>query len=263
MIIGVNVTSPRGFDHAEAYWAEGLVDYFELMLDNFLRVDPGELARKMDGRPTGIHIMSSRFLHRTRDELAELAARMRRLLDAVRPVYVSDHLGVHMAGDQFLPDMVEVDYERPRPLLASIEQWRDLIGYDLLLENFPSCSPLGKGQAAFFAEMGRAVGVRPLFDLSNAIVAERNGGDAAHAWLGAEMEIAHCHISGYRPSDLDPSFIVDSHDRPVSVESWRLLERTWEEDRRIATLTVERDRVKDLDEWRSDLRRARGVAALT
>lgn len=262
MIIGVNVTSPRGFDHAEAYWAEGLVDYFELMLDNFLRVDPDLLARKMDGRPTGIHIMSSRFLHRTQDELSELAGRMRRVLAAIRPIYVSDHLGLHMVDSQFLPDMVEVDYDRPRPLINAIEQWRDLIGYDLLLENFPSCSSVGKGQAAFFAEMARAIEVRPLLDLSNAIVAERNGGDAAAEWLTAGMEIAHCHVSGYRPSDLDPSFIVDSHDRPVSVESWLLLERAWTESGRIATLTVERDHVEDLDEWRSDLRRARGVAAM-
>ncbi|MEW9555306.1 DUF692 family multinuclear iron-containing protein [Nonomuraea sp. NPDC050783] len=259
MIIGVNVTSPRGFAFAHAFWDEGLIGYYELMLDNFLRVDPVLLARELDGRPAAIHIMSSRFLHRTAEELAELAARMRPLLAAVRPLYVSDHLGVHMAGGQFLPDMVEADYHRPRPLLEAAARWQDLLGYDLLLENFPSCSPHGGGQVAFFAELARATGIRPLLDLSNALVAERNGADPAADWLTCGPPVAHCHISGYRPSDLDPSFIVDSHDRPVAEEAWRLLESAGDA---VATLTVERDRIDDLDEWRADLRRARLTAGV-
>jgi uncharacterized protein (UPF0276 family) len=256
MLIGVNVTSAASFRQAQEFRNDGLVDFYEIMVDNFLHLDPEAVARQLDGQPVSFHIMSSRFLHREPADLDALAKRIRLWIDELEPLYVSDHLAIHESNGQLLPELVEVDYT-DRSMLGPVERWQELLGCRLLLENFPSGSAEGAGQIEFFEELQQRLGVLPLFDLSNAVIGQHNGGARAQDWLESGLQLSACHISGYRPAEIDGSFLLDSHDRPVSAESWMLLSEAHGGGRSPATLVLERDGPTDPAEWATDLRRAR------
>ena len=256
MLLGVNITSAASFRSAQRLGSQGLVDFFELLVDNFLHLSPEVVARDADGRPVALHIMSSRFLHRDPVELSDLSTRLRHWIDVLDPLYVSDHLACHEVGGQLMPELIEVDY-RDGTVVDAIARWADMLGTELLLENFPSSEAAGLGQVDFFRELTRDGVASLLLDLSNAIVAEMNGGACAGAWVSSGIRPAACHISGYRPSDVDPEFIIDSHDGPVSAESWRLLADVTARHGAPGTLVVERDGIIDEASWAYDLRRAR------
>lgn len=260
MLIGVNITSAAGFRRAGQFWDDGLIDFFELLIDNFLHVEPGVLAAGIRGRPVAIHIMSSRFLHRRADELAPLAERLRALSREFRPLYVSDHLACHEIAGQALPELTEVDYD-DAALISATARWQDMLGEPLLLENYPSGGAAGIEQVRFFAELHRAGAASPLLDFSNAVVAEKNGGAASRDWVTSGLPLTACHISGYRPSDVDDTFFVDSHDCAVSAESWDLFAAALRQRGTPGTLVVERDERLDEDSWADDLRYARALAA--
>jgi uncharacterized protein len=256
MLLGTNVTSAANLRDGERFFAAGLVDFHELLIDNFVHLDPNAVARRLADRPVGLHIMVSRFLDRDRDELARLGNRLRRFVRTLRPIYVSDHLGHYEVDGRLLPELVEVDYN-DRSLFTAIARWQDMLACTLLLENFPSGSDNGRGQVEFFEELTRQVPVLPLFDLSNAVIAEKNGGAVTEDWLCSSLPLSACHISGYRTSAVDPDLLIDSHDCAIAEDSWRFLSETLSRRGAPDTLVVERDVQGDTENWAADLRQAR------
>jgi uncharacterized protein (UPF0276 family) len=260
--IGVNVASAPSFAAASAFARDGLVDMVELVVDNFLHLDPEPVARQLGGMPVALHVMASGFLDHPEGELRAVAARLRAWIDVLRPLYVSDHLARHVDRGRHLPDPVEADYDDSgagAAVVAGVARWQEMLGQPLLLENYPSSGAAGRGQVAFFAALDRRCGVRPLFDVSNAVVAEANGGDAARLWLSAGLRLDRCHVSGYSRHDLGRTVLVDSHDQAVSPTSWALLDDLQAAGHRPASLVVERDDNLDDPRWADDLVRARGA----
>jgi uncharacterized protein (UPF0276 family) len=260
--IGVNVASAPSFAAASAFARDGLVEMVELVVDNFLHLDPEPVARQLDGLPVALHVMASGFLDHPESELRALAARLRTWVAVLRPLYVSDHLARHVLRGRHLPDPVEAGYDDDSEgagLVAGVARWQEMLGQPLLLENYPSSGAAGRGQVAFFGTLERRCGVRPLFDVSNAVVAEANGGDAARLWLTAGLRLDRCHVSGYSRHDLGRTVLVDSHDQAVSPVSWALLDDLWAAGHRPASLVVERDDNLDDPRWADDLARARAA----
>ena len=256
MLLGANITSASSFRCTERFWDEELIDFVELMVDGFIHLDPDEVACELRGKPVAFHIMTSRFLHRSSDELKRLARLVRLWIDRLRPIYVSDHLGIHAINGQLLPDMMEANYADPN-LITLIARWRDLLDCKLILENFPSVSVGYTGQVGFFETLQQRTGVEPLFDFSNAMIAEMNGADEARAWLNSSIRFSACHISGYRAAECDSRIIVDSHDCEVSADSWMFLQDAILRGKAPETLVVERDVRLSQASWGADLRRAR------
>jgi uncharacterized protein len=261
VLVGINVTGRPALQRLRRFLADGLADFAELMLDDYLHLDPSCVARELRGCPVAFHIMASRFLDRDEDELAVMASRIHRWIEALGPLYVSDHLACHETCDgRLLPQVVEPDYS-DATLVRRAALWRDLLKHELLLENFPSASEAGRGQVRWFEAFLREPGLGILFDASNAMVAEGNGGDSARSWVDSHMVIRACHVSGYRPSESFRSFIVDSHDCRVSEQSWTLLTEIAAGGRLPPTLVVERDDNLEDASWAEDLQRARQLAA--
>ena len=71
----------------------GHADFCELLIDNFLHVDPAAMRADLGDTPVAFHVMNSRFLEQGPVPLEALAARLRELMAALHPLYVSDHLG--------------------------------------------------------------------------------------------------------------------------------------------------------------------------
>ena len=255
-MIGINVSSATSFRLARRLFASGTIDFAELLVDNFLHLDPERCREELDGMPVAFHIMASRFTDAPVGELATVADRVNRWIDTVNPRYVSDHLARHQYGVQRLPSPWECPYERD--VLDRVRMWQGMISRPLLLENFPSVVGDGRDQVEFFAVISRETPARLLFDFSNAIVAQLNTGLAATAWFDdPSMAVTAAHISGYRRSDADGRLTLDSHDCAVSQKSWDLLSTALALGNAPTSLVVERDDRLDDPAWVADLERAR------
>ncbi len=254
MRIGVNVTSAQSF----AFATGADVDFYELLFDNFLHLDPRCVAEEVGDAPVAIHMMGTAYA--THDHhLDYFADAVRAWCRAMEVLYVSDHLLLVLDehGRQ-LPQMREIEYDHRR-VFDRAARWQERLGVPLVLENFASESPDGLGQVAFFSELWRTTGVRPLFDFSNAVIAELNGGDPVSLWVDSGLPLRTCHVSGYRPSWVHPGLIIDSHDAPVSDESLDLIARVVADQGPPETLVVERDGELEVCSWAADLDRVRAV----
>ncbi|MFA5968860.1 MAG: DUF692 domain-containing protein [Sphingomonas sp.] len=263
----MSLTAGLGFktehlDDALVAKADGL--WFEVHAENYM----------IDGGPrlAALIALAERFsvsLHGVGLSLASVEppsidhlARLRRLIDRIGPVAVSDHLawqkweGAHHAD--FLP------FPRTNDALAitadNIARVQDALGRAILVEN-PSLYIDLPGhdfsEAEFLAELAARTGCGLLVDVNNIYVSASNLGFSPQERIDAipAQLIGEIHLAGHS-IDADPAsnLLIDSHDAPVSDPVWalfaRLIERIGERPTLIerdgnvpdfATLLAERD----------------------
>jgi uncharacterized protein len=257
MRLGANVTRNANFKMAEVFNREGHLDFYELLLDNFLHLEPDQIRRRIGDTPVSFHIMGSRFMDRDESRLAVMADRIRHFTAALEPLYVSDHILRWTIGGQLMSDAIEIEYDESN--LRTVAKWTEMLGCQVRFENYASCSPEGAAQLDFFQAMKAELGLEPLFDYSNAVVAELNGATPAVKWIESDLDLTASHVSGFRVSE-GPLYI-DSHDVKVGEESWELIRRADANGKGPTTLVIERDGVVDQDEWESDFRFARAAVS--
>ncbi|MEO3790422.1 DUF692 family multinuclear iron-containing protein [Nonomuraea sp. B10E15] len=258
MTVGMNVTCPESWKiaHGAGLTLRPAVGFYELLLDNFLHLEPRDVRAEIGDIPISIHIMNSGWANRDPRGLADLAARVRDWCASFEVLYVSDHLLV--TADEHgrrLPIVREIDYADPS-VAGRAARWQDLLGTTLLLENFASESPRGDGQVPYFRELCEQHGIRILFDASNALIAEQNGGDRWDLWGEPDVRafVAAGHVSGFRPSDLDPAMLVDTHDCPLDERSRSHVRMMRQQGWLPPTMVVERESVLDAASWLADVR---------
>ncbi|WP_407079311.1 methanobactin biosynthesis protein MbnB [Candidatus Methylospira mobilis] len=241
---------------------EGEVDYVEFLIDNFLHVPVKEVAEAFDC-PVGFHIMHSRFLESDEDHLISFAKRLREFIDAMKPLYVSDHLA-HFSNPKGrqLYHLAELDYQRDyERVRQKVEWWQEQLRQPLYLENFPSIMDSGADAPEFFMRLAKETGSETLFDASNAVCAYLNCGLALDSWENVIDSTLHYHVASYRQSLTEnPSVIVDSHDGLMSEETLGFLagyKKRFEKPG--ATMTYERDQNIEYDSIVSDIRKLRAV----
>jgi hypothetical protein len=259
MQIGFNFTLNGTLDMVRRMLRERQIDYCELLIDNFLNVPVKELADAFEC-PVGFHIMLSKFLENDRETLEKLAKQIRIFIDALQPAYVSDHLLRFAPNGRNLFYLGEIDYAQYDPVRNRVEQWQDMLGVQLHLENYPSIMDGGWEQPEFFRRLCRETGAGILFDASNAVVARHNCGAPLDAWNDVISSTRHFHVAGYGPSFLDPRVIVDSHDRemaPDTLEFLRSMRAAF--DKPGSTITYERDFEIEYDSIAIDLERLREI----
>ena len=260
--VGVNYSGMRSYRAVHALLKSGHVDFVEVVVDNFFDVDPGAFIRFFGQRDVAFHIMFSRFLECETDELKDLAARIRTLRDVLAPIYVSDHLLRFTHAGMRLPYLQELAYddETLSSVRGRVALWQDLLGEQVLLENFPSMDRRGVGQADFFEALARDTGCGVLMDLSNLFVAQENGGDSYREWRSTLESCAYFHIAGARRSPIDEGFWIDSHDCAIEPEILLFAERCWSArnpTHKTRFISVERDHNISARSWRRDIRHVR------
>lgn len=163
----------------------------------------------------------------------EHVARLRRLVDLIGPIAVSDHLawqkwnGAHHAD--FLP------FPRTREALeitaANVARVQDALGRAIMVEN-PSLYVDLPGheldEAEFLTELARRTGCGLLVDVNNIYVSASNLGFSAEERLDAIPGdlIGEIHLAGHS-RDADPAreLLIDSHDAPIADPVWTLFQR--------------------------------------
>jgi hypothetical protein len=260
MRLGLNFTLPETYDMVRRLNAEGHIDYVELLIDNFLCVPPTELAKAFSC-PVGFHIMFSRFLEEDRETLHDFVRRLRPYIDALNPMYVSDHCAYFTHKGRKLFFLGELDYARDYELARErAEFWQNELGTKLLIENYPSIMDGGHEQPEFFERLSREAGTGVLFDASNAVCAHLNTGLPLERWDRIIANNRHFHVAGYNLSMIEPYVRVDTHAEALSPDTVEFLtSRKDLFDKEGATMTYERDNEIHYDDIVADLTRLRAI----
>ena len=122
-----------------------------LLIDNFLSVPPEEMAQGF-GAPVGFHIMFSKFIENDDAALDSMAIRLRRLIDLLKPLYVSDHIARFNHEGRQLYHLAEIDYITDyEQVRCRVDWWQQKLGCRLHLENYPSIMDGGVEAPAFLS----------------------------------------------------------------------------------------------------------------
>lgn len=258
MMLGLNFTLNGTFDLVQRLAKEGEIDYCELLIDNFLHVPAADLAEAFDC-PIGLHIMFSKFLESDTAYLESMARRLRDYIDALQPMYVSDHLALFTHKGRTLYHLAELDYlneyDRVR---EKVDWWQEKFGQRLYLENYPSIMDSGHEAPEFFERLMQDTGAGILFDASNAVCAHRNCGLALDRWETIIDSTQHFHVAGYSLSVLEPKVVIDTHGTELASDTLAFLDRYKNRfDKPGATMTYERDANIEYDDVVRDLRKLR------
>ncbi|MCT8342866.1 DUF692 family protein [Photorhabdus kleinii] len=254
MQIGTNWFGNRELSILKEIISLRKVDFIEILIDNFLQCSPDSILDISKGLPIAFHIMNSKYMHRSKQDLESIGKRIRVLQKELNPIYISDHVGVFYHNSYPLPTMGEVDYSSEKDkYFDSVSLWQDIIGEKIYLENFPSIlDENARLQPDFFKEMTKKCGNGLLFDISNAVIAQENTGTPFEEWLDIEMN--HLHIGGYAETSLRPSFLVDTHADRISNLSLEYFNKLGTESKdNLTSLSVERDDNFVLGDWINDI----------
>lgn len=255
MLVGINWTSYHALPVIKKLLQDRKAEFCEILIDNFLNFAP-ELIRDCIGDfPVGLHIMRSLFLEKSENELLVIGKKLKKQIDILKPLYVSDHLAQFTYQGRVLPLLAELDYEKMYPLVKSkVLIWQDILNYELLFENFPSSVYHGN-QVDFYNCLISDTHCKLLFDFSNAIIAEQNCGFSALTWEKLINDTCHFHVAGYRKSDTIPSLFIDSHDSAISPETFNLISYIFAKKEIFTgfTMVVERDTNIVYELWGNEL----------
>ena len=163
-----------------------------------------------------------------------LLARLRRLVDRIEPLLVSDRLDSTPPDRSPArePDRLPTRAEALDHVVSRIQAAQESLRRQILLEStsrYLAFADSRMSSMEFLAEAVRRSGCAILLDLNDVYVNAHNLGFDAAAWLDAVPArlVAQLHLSGHSfvpigGGDGRKSIAVDSRDRPVAAPVWTL-----------------------------------------
>lgn len=262
MRLGFNFTSSNTYDLTNEFIKENKIQFVELLIDNFLHLRPEVVKKDLNGIPVAFHIMKSEYLEKDLQELKNYGDLIRPFIQELKPIYVSDHLARFNIHGKRLPITAEVNYdESVDETVEKLIRWQEVLKTKIILENFPSRRRASQAsQATFMNKVIQESDAGLLFDLSNAIVAEKNGAGDSSEWKGLIKKCKNFHIAGFRQSGLEKKndWFVDSHDCEIDQLSLKLMEFINKNENE-TTIVVERDANIDANSISKDIRNVRSA----
>ena len=156
--------------------------------------------------------------------------RLRRLVQHIEPVLVSEHLAWSRHGGVYFNGLLPVPYtpEALAVVADNVTQAQDALGRTLSIENPSSYLRFRAStipEAEFLAELTRQTGCRLLCDVNNLHVTSANLGLDPIAYLDTlpSAAIEEFHLAGHRANDADGvTILIDDHRSRVAEEVWTL-----------------------------------------
>lgn len=244
--VGVNWLSPYTLPTVRRLLDEGIADFCEIMVDNAVHLSAEKIHAALPGVPLALHIVTSNFLTKSSAELQDVAQHLQPWIAELQPLYVSDHL----------PQLnYKTDFAKT---CARVREWQSLLDVKLLLENLPSMSVEGAGQAEFYARLLQETHSDLLFDFSNAYIAEYNGAQSHADWKSLIEKTTHFHVAGFR---IDPAtqLATDTHDAPIADEVFAMMQPYFT-DNRERTIVFELDTNPDYELAKQQIIKLRPLA---
>jgi uncharacterized protein (UPF0276 family) len=269
-----NSSSNLGFGLGlrSAYYQEILeqrpaVDWFEIVSENYL-VEGGKALYYLDAigehYPLVMHGVSL-SIGGPHELDREYLQRLKQLAARVQPAWISDHLCWSRGNAHQLHDLLPLPYteESLQHVAARVRQVQDVLERPLVLENVSSYLRSAGDQFSewqFLAALSELSGCELLLDVNNVYVSARNHGFEAWDFISGlpAQRVRQLHLAGH--SDYG-SYLIDTHDQPVSDPVWQLYQRTLRHLGPVSTLLERDDHYPPLGELLGELDKARAVAA--
>lgn len=218
------------FGHYREVLAEGPpLRWVEVHSENFFDggAAPAMLRRVAAAYPLSLHGVGLGLGSSARPDRGHLRS-LRRLVSAVEPAVVSEHLCFNRGVGRQVNDLLPVPYVLAAvpAIAANVAEAQDAVGHRLLIENisrYVSFPAEDMNEGDFLAELVRRTGCGILLDVNNLYVNQVNLGTDVEAVLAAlpPEAIGEIHLAGHLEMD---GCLVDTHSRPVAEEVWSLYE---------------------------------------
>ena len=241
------------------------VDFVEVISENFM-VDGGQpldiLRRVRERHPVALHGVSMSI--GSADGLnPEYLRRLRTLVDAIDPLFVSDHLSWSRFEQFNSHDLLPLPYteETLDVVCRNIDMAQEAVGRPMLFENpssYVSFAASTMTEWAFLDAICRRTGCGLLLDVNNIYVSARNHGwdiDAYLRGLPAER-VRQIHLAGHTQGD---DLLIDTHDQPVHGDVWALYAKAVATLGPVATMIERDDAIPPLPELLAELDVARAL----
>jgi uncharacterized protein (UPF0276 family) len=263
-LFGLGLRKPYYADFLDA--APVAVDFIEVISENFMVAGgrPLDVLRRVRERhPVALHGVSLSIGSADGVRLDYLR-RLRELIDAIEPMFVSDHLSWSRIGSFNSHDLLPLPYteEALARVCNSIHRAQEVLGRTLLLENPSSYIlwPGGMTEWEFLSAMCARTGCRLLLDVNNIFVSASNHGFDASAYLaGIPADcVRQIHLAGHSQGR---ELLIDTHDQPVPGSVWSLYAEALRRLGPVATMIERDDNIPPLATLLGELDVARGIAA--
>jgi len=204
--------------HSENYFGDGGYD---------LHV----LRRVRESYPVSLHGVGL-ALGSAEDGAAPHVAKLKRLVDAIEPALVSEHICWGRVPGRHYNDLLPLPYTREALALMveRVARLQDALKRRVLVENVSAyvawrAADLSEGE--FVGELARRAGCGVLLDVNNLYVNQANHGADALAAMDAipPEAVAEIHLAGHLAAD---GLLIDTHGDRVAEPVWRLYEAALE-----------------------------------
>lgn len=242
------------------------VDFVEVISENYM-VDGGRpldiLRRVRERHPVALHGVSM-SLGSSDGLRADYLRRLRALVDAVDPLFVSDHLSWSRIEGFNSHDLLPLPYTREAldVVCANVDRAQSSLGRTILVEN-PSSYIAFRGDMTeweFLAAVCQRTGCGLLLDVNNIFVSASNHGFDPFAYLAGVplRSVRQVHLAGHSQGR---ELLIDTHDRPVPDSVWALYEHLVARLGPTAIMIERDDGIPPLPELLAELDIARRIAA--
>jgi len=222
------------------------VDFVEVISENFMVAggQPLDILRRVRERhPVALHGVSMSV--GSADGLrGDYLKRLKALVDAVDPLYVSDHLSWSRTGRFNAHDLLPLPWtdEALDIVCANIQRAQDTLGRAMLFENpssYLAFADASMPEWEFIARMCERTGCGLLLDVNNVYVSAANHGFDPFAYLDGipAGRVRQIHLAGHSQGD---GLLIDTHDQSVPDGVWSLYAHALTRCGPVATM-IERD----------------------
>ncbi|GAA6153489.1 MNIO family bufferin maturase [Pseudoteredinibacter isoporae] len=255
-------------DHfEEVLQGQANVDWFEVISENFM-VGGGKplyyLHEIREQYPIVMHGVSMSVGSTDPLDMNYLR-RLKKLVNDVKPAWISDHLCWSQLGGINSHDLLPMPYteEALKHIVGNIRQAQDFLGQQMLIENvssYISYSESAMTEWEFYSAVVEEADCLMLLDINNIYVSARNHHFDAEDYLKGinPKRVRQMHLAGH--SDYG-DYIIDTHDHPVVDSVWQLYAKAIERFGPVSTMIERDDDIPALGELIAELDQARAISA--
>ena len=239
------------------------VDWFEVISENFMDSGgrPRHVLRQIAERyPVVMHGVSMSIGSTDRLNL-EYLTKLKLLAKEVKPLWISDHLcwtGVNSLNTHDLLPVV-LNEESLKHICSRINLVQDFLERPVIFEN-PSTYLTFKQSTIlewdFLRYMTEETGCGLLLDVNNVYVSSFNNDFDPVLYIHQlpHDRIVQIHIAGHQHCG---DYIIDTHDRNVVQDVWKLFSLAWKMTGGVATLLEWDSKIPDFETYHAELLKAK------
>lgn len=156
--------------------------------------------------------------------------RLKALIERIEPGLVSEHLSWSSFGGAYLNDLAPLPYTRETliHIAERVDRVQEFLGQQILIENpssYLEYNDCDYRESEFLGELACCSGCGILLDINNIYVSCMNHGWNAMSYLEdiPADRVGEMHLAGHAVNSIgDQKILIDTHDREVSGEVWKL-----------------------------------------